>query len=267
MDDGRPQPEHQLAAVYDAFHTARASTGLVAQLYEEAMGDAYPHEVNASSSCDWPLLATLITRLRLRPAHQLVDLGCGTGGIGLWLARAFGTRLTGIDISPRAISLATGRGPQFLPPHRAEFHTATLEATGLPDGHADGAICIDAYSRAVDPRRALGEMRRILRPGGRMVLTSAGRHPITPPWPERAALAGLELEAEDERPDEPAMWRRLYGPWVEREADLRRELGDAQADSMISEARRRSPGLRLRRAVAVTLRRPQEAERPPYATP
>jgi ubiquinone/menaquinone biosynthesis C-methylase UbiE len=262
MDDLTPL----LARAYDELHTARASTHLVAQLYADAMGEDYPEEINAASSCDWPLIATLIARLKLRSGQQLVDLGCGTGGIGLWLARALNAQLTGIDISPQAVRLATDHQPFFLPPDRASFRTATLEATRLPDQHADGAVCIDAFTKTPSPMAALREIHRVLRPGARVIITAAGRRTVASPWPRAAAAAGLELEAEDERPGEPAMWQRLYRLWLNHEHDLRKHLGDAQADSMISEARRTLPGLAERRAFVVVLRRPLSGAERPYAT-
>ncbi|MFE2848112.1 class I SAM-dependent methyltransferase [Streptomyces scopuliridis] len=269
MDEGhQTTTEQQLAAVYDAFHAARAKTTLVAQLYAEAMGDAYPHELEASSSCDWPLLGTIISRLRLRPGQRLVDLGCGTGGAGLWLARALSAHLVGIDISPTAITLAARRSPAFVPSGQATFRVATMGATGLPDAQADGIVCIDALGFAPDRMGTLREMRRVLRPGGRAVLTSGGRHtnPVARPWSHRAAAAGLELESEEERPDEPAMWRRLYQLWTGHEADLRRHLGDHQAESMLTEARTHARALGNRRSLTVTLRRPRSEEAPSSAT-
>ncbi|MFE7130968.1 class I SAM-dependent methyltransferase [Streptomyces sp. NPDC057638] len=263
MDD----PTHLLARAYDDLHTARASTHLVAQLYADAMGEDWPEEVNAASSCDWPLLATLIARLRLRSGQQLLDLGCGTGGIGLWLARALNVHLTGVDISPQAVRLATEHQPFFLPPGRASFRTASLEATTLPDQHADGAICIDAFTKTPSPMAALHEVHRVLSPGARLILTAAGRRTVpASPWPRAAAAAGLELEAEEERPGEPAMWQRLYHLWLGHEHDLRQQLGDGQAESMISEARRTLPTLADRRAVVVILRRPPGGSQPPYAS-
>ncbi|MFI1830713.1 methyltransferase domain-containing protein [Streptomyces sp. NPDC020412] len=256
-----------LARVYDEFHTARASTHLVAQLYAQAMGEDYPEEITPSSSCDWPLIATLIRQLKLRPNQRLLDLGCGTGGIGLWLARALHTHLTGIDISPQAVRLATQNQTDFLPPNRAAFRTATLDHTGLPDQHANGAVCIDAFTKALNPTAALREFHRVLRPGARIILTTAGRRPdTTPRWPGRAAAAGLELEDVEERPSEPAMWRRVYRLWLDHEDDLRRHVGAVQAQFMVAEARRTLPTLADRRAVVVTLRRPADGDRAPYAT-
>jgi len=95
------------------------------------MGEDYPVEVAASSSCDWPLLGLMTARLRMRPGQLLVDVGCGTGGIGLWLARALALRLEGFDLSPVAAAQATDRCSRFgLSADEAAFHAAELEDTG-----------------------------------------------------------------------------------------------------------------------------------------
>ncbi|MEH0433890.1 class I SAM-dependent methyltransferase [Streptomyces stelliscabiei] len=248
-------PAEDPADHFDAFHAARARTDLVARLYEAAMGEDYPHEVNASSSCDWPLLGLMTTRLRMRPGQTLVDAGCGTGGIGLWLARALNARLDGIDISPVALARATRRRSRFVPADRAAFHVASLDATGLPDRHAHGIICIDALSFTQDRGKAVRELGRILAPGGRLTLTRSLRPGAEPAWEEQAHAAGLTVEHIDERPGEPPMWERLYQLWLAHADDLHRELGD-QARFMLHEARRMLPALNGRRAVLLTLRRP-----------
>ncbi|MFE2965813.1 class I SAM-dependent methyltransferase [Streptomyces sp. NPDC059340] len=248
-------PEQDLQAHFNAFHAARASSDLVSRLYAEAMGDAYPAEVTASSSCDWALLGTMVTRLRLRPGQVLADIGCGTGGVGLWLARALAVQLAGVDISSTAVELATPRRSHFLAPDRAVFRVGTVEETGLPDGHVHGAVCVDAMGNAVDRSAALRELHRVLHPGGRAVITRAVRRDSPPAWKEQATDAGFEVEHIDERPGEPAMWRRLYELWIAHEADLRRHLGDVQAQNMLHEATRTLPRLDNRHAFMMTLRR------------
>lgn len=253
--------ERQMGMVFDALHTARAGTTIVRDLYAAAMGDVYPGEVDASSSCDWPLLGTMVANLRLQPGARLVDVGCGTGGAGLWLARALSVSVVGIDVSAVAVKLAAARVREFgLTPERADFRLGSLLSTGLPARYADGLICVDALGFEHDRRKALAEIRRVLKPGARAVVTS-GRsrvRPTLPPWREQAEGTGLILDAEEERPHEPAMWQRVYRLWVEYEAELRAQLGDAQADSMLAEARRRGPALAERVAVTVTLRRPED---------
>ncbi|MGW7362423.1 class I SAM-dependent methyltransferase [Streptomyces sp. NPDC054841] len=256
-----PAPAEQRSAQYDAFHAARARTDLVARLYAQAMGGDYPAEVAASSSCDWPLLGLMTARLRIRPGQLLVDAGCGTGGIGLWLARALALRLEGFDLSPVAVAQATDRRPHFFGSgtDRAAFRVAELEDTGLPDSSAHGIVCVDAFSRAADRDAAVRELGRVLAPGGRLVLTRSLRRGAEPTWQEQARAAGLTVEHVDERPAEPTMWDRLYRLWIAHADELRRELGEDQAQNMLREAHQVLPALPGRRAVLLTLRRPADA--------
>ncbi|MEW2573283.1 class I SAM-dependent methyltransferase [Streptomyces sp. NPDC047070] len=113
----KPPPAEGRAAAYDAFHGARARSELTARLYAAAMGEDYPAEVAASSSCDWTLLGLMTARLRMSPGQLLVDAGCGTGCVGLWLARAFAVRLDGFDLSPVAVAQAADRCRHFLGEH------------------------------------------------------------------------------------------------------------------------------------------------------
>ncbi|WP_330301700.1 MULTISPECIES: class I SAM-dependent methyltransferase [unclassified Streptomyces] len=163
--------EREQAAHYDEFHAARAASPLVSRLYAQAMGDAYPAEVAPNSSCDWTLLGAMVARLQLRPGQVLADIGCGTGGVGLWLARALNVQLVGIDISTTAVRLATERQGNFVPVDRARFNVGSLEATGLPDGHVHGLVCVDALFNASDRVAALTEFHRVLAAGGRAVMT------------------------------------------------------------------------------------------------
>ncbi|MEU6260203.1 class I SAM-dependent methyltransferase [Streptomyces sp. NPDC047043] len=247
-------PTTVLSAQFDRLHTARAHSTLPARLYAVAMGDDYPDEVAPSSSCDWPLLELMATRLHMHPRQLLVDAGCGTGGIGLWLARALAVRLEGIDISPAAIEQATARRSHFAVP--ATFRVADLENTGLPDGRAHGVVCVDALSFTTDRVNALRELGRILDPDGRLLVTRAVRHGVEPRWSTQVRAAGLVVEHVDERPAEPAMWARLYQLWIDHAGELRRELGDEQTQNMLREAHTRLPTLPGRRAVLLTLRRP-----------
>ncbi|MDF3144171.1 MULTISPECIES: class I SAM-dependent methyltransferase [unclassified Streptomyces] len=251
-----PTNSQTSAAAFDTWHTVRAGAPLVTRLYAEAMGERYPHEVAANSSCDVPLLGLLVTRLHLTPGQLLVDAGCGSGGVGLWLARALSARLVGVDVSAYAIQQATARTPSFLPVDRVAFRVAQLEATGLPEGWAHGVVCVDAFSFAADRTAALRELGRVLAPGGRLALTRAVRHDADPAFEEHARAAGLVLERVDERPDEPATWERLFQLWIRHADALTRELGDAEAQNMLATANRMLPRLPGRRAVLLTLRRP-----------
>ncbi|MCX6021420.1 MAG: polysaccharide pyruvyl transferase family protein [Chloroflexi bacterium] len=107
-----------------------------------------------------------------RAGETALDLGCGPGDTAARLAAA-GVRVVGMDRSAAMLALA----------HReAEPRWARADATALPlrDGCLDLAICAGVleYLPTVALEAALAELRRTLRPGGRLVISLTERHPL-----------------------------------------------------------------------------------------
>jgi SAM-dependent methyltransferase len=251
-----PTPEE-----FDLLHETAAHP-FHAELWRRAMGPDYPADADPSSSCSRSLLAHIHEALALRSDDTLVDLGCGRGGPGLWLARESGARLIGIDFSPRAVSLANTLAARFTLRVPAEFHVGSFERTELPDASVQGLMSVDALPFAPDRDAALREVRRILEPGARAVFTttkpgegqpSGTSSPRT--WEERIDGAGLHLEHEASRSDVAPFWERLYSLWREHETSLRAAFGDAATDCMLAEARELGPSIATRHFVVFTVRR------------
>lgn len=241
---------------YDADHAAVHSSPLIHRLWAEAMGDQYPHEVEPFSSCTWWLLGHLLAELRLRPGTRLVDLGCGRGGPGLFLARACSARLVGVDFSPVAVRLATERAGAFVPDGHAQFRHGTFERTGLPDEYADGVISVDALPFAEDRVAALREARRILVPHGRLVLTVREPLPGQPDWAIMAADAGLTVERSLVNPGCTQIWHRLFALWLANADQLMAELGRRAATNLLDEARLAASRADQREHLLLVMRRP-----------
>jgi ubiquinone/menaquinone biosynthesis C-methylase UbiE len=204
------------------------------------MGEQYPEEVDPFSSCCWWLLGQFVAGLRLRPGGTLVDLGCGRGGPGLWLARALSARLAGVDISPVAIELTRSRAPQFLAEDRASFRVAEFSSTGLEPATANGVMSVDALPFAPDPGAALREIHRILSVGGRLVFTAAQDREHEPgsagTWEQHLDDAGFDVETRMINSFHHEHFRQLYALWNEHADDLRAELRDVVANALLAEA-------------------------------
>jgi demethylmenaquinone methyltransferase/2-methoxy-6-polyprenyl-1,4-benzoquinol methylase len=106
--------------------------------------------------------------LRPRPGQRLLDLCCGTGDLALLMAARVrpGGEVLGLDAAaePLAIAADRGRRQPWLP---LQWQQADAQATGLPDGWADGAVMAYGLRNLADPAVGLAELRRLLRPGGR----------------------------------------------------------------------------------------------------
>src|SRR5207247_7327630 len=124
-----------------------------------------PEEADPRSFVTLPELERMARELQVGPGQLFVDLGCGHGGPSLWLARATGAGLIGIDLSAVAIANAPDRARAFGLPDRAQFRVADITATGFSDGSCDGATSIDMLWSVPDKLGAMRECVRILKPG------------------------------------------------------------------------------------------------------
>jgi SAM-dependent methyltransferase len=131
-----------------------------------------PVEVEPFSFVPLDGLREVAAALELCQGEMLVDLACGRGGPGMWLAQKAGAALTGVDGSAVAVAQAKARASLFDLEGLARFVVGDLADTGLPEACADGVVCIDAFQFAADPVLCGREVLRVLRSGRRFVLTT-----------------------------------------------------------------------------------------------
>jgi ubiquinone/menaquinone biosynthesis C-methylase UbiE len=110
---------------------------------------------------------------------DVLEVAIGTGrNLGFYPE---GIRLTGIEFSPAMLELARGRADQLGRP--VDLRLGDAQALDLPDASFDTVVCTLALCAIPDDRRAVAEMQRVLRPGGRLLLLD---HVIGSPWWVRA---------------------------------------------------------------------------------
>ena len=113
-----------------------------------------------------PAVRGLLGRL---PRGRVLDAACGTGRHSQWLA-AQGHEVVGVDASPDMLAKARAKLPE------ASFMPGDLAALPLPDASVDAAICALALVHLPDLRPAFAELARVVRPGGRIVVSDV--HPF-----------------------------------------------------------------------------------------
>jgi len=128
---------------------------------------AIPEEANLGLGCGAPLAA-----LALAPGETVVDLGSG-GGIDVFLAaRAVGSegRAIGVDMTPEMIERARATAAK-AGYDNVEFRQGRLEALPLEDGSVDAATSNCVFNLVPDKAAVFAEVARVLKPGGRLVVS------------------------------------------------------------------------------------------------
>jgi len=246
----------------EGFAAAAASAGL-RQVWQAADPDL-PAEVEPFSFVSAALLGHVAWALALLPVQTVVDLACGRGGPGLWLARQAQAMLIGVDFSPVAVAQAGQRAAVFGWADLARFALGELTDTGLPDACANAVVCIDAMQFATDLTAAAREAYRLLDAGGRLVLTNwQPRIPGDPRLPARRrhtewagtlSAAGFAEVGVEARPEWHDYFTKIYHIALSR--------GDPGKDTALAalqdEARQRLPTADLVHRVVVTATRPRQ---------
>jgi SAM-dependent methyltransferase len=195
-----------------------------------------------------PVSAAVVEALCLTGGERVLDVGCGTGNAAL-AARRAGARVTGLDASPRLLDVARERVPD------GEFIHGDAGRLPFADGQFDAAVSVFGVIFARPGETAAAEIARVVRPGGRLAITtwpprgpmfaavallrqalSRVHPPDGPPptnWGDPAAIETLlgrygDLEvAERHLPHENALpeeiwdrWERLHPMWIGARAQL-----------------------------------------------
>jgi SAM-dependent methyltransferase len=223
-----PDEDSLSAEDFDEVFAGVSRAPLTNRLFDQVLGP-FPAGVELFSLVPRAGLDRVLAQLRLGPGRHLRDLCCGRGGIGLWFASVSGARLTGVDFLPRAIAEAQRRAGLFVPRPQVSFIVADATGSSLPPGTVDAVVCIDALQVVPDKSGLLREIARVLRPGGRAVITTWERRgsesaDLPPVYSisdagTLAGAAGLRIIAREERDDWLGQERAFYQSVIAQDSD------------------------------------------------
>ncbi len=103
-----------------------------------------------------------LEHLCLAPNSHLLDAGCGSGGM-LETLGSFGA-VSGLELKPESVALARGRGYE-------DIREGVVESVPWPDATFDAVTLLDVLEHTADDRVTLRELRRVVRPGGHLLVT------------------------------------------------------------------------------------------------
>ena len=113
--------------------------------------------------------ARVLEMLAPKPNEQIIDIGTGPGLLAFDLARLVGPdgRVVALDAAPAMVAMATARLRDLPQATCLQGDAAKLE---FPDASFDAAVSTQVYEYVADMPRALGELYRVLKPGGRTLI-------------------------------------------------------------------------------------------------
>jgi SAM-dependent methyltransferase len=159
------------------------------------------------------LTASMLDRAALRPGERVLELACGPGGLGLAAAPrvAPGGEVVCSDVAAEMAEIAAARAKE-RGLDNVRTRVLDLEEIDEPDASFDVVLCREGLMFAVDPVRAAGEVRRVLRPGGRAVIAVWGPRDRNP-W------LGVALDAVGEQLGMPVPPPGIPGPFALEDAE------------------------------------------------
>ncbi|HVM17112.1 MAG TPA: class I SAM-dependent methyltransferase [Gaiellaceae bacterium] len=144
----------------------------------------------------------------VRP-QTVLEVGSGMGEFAERVADGVGADVTAVDISPRMVALTAERG--------VRASVSDVQALSFDDGSFDCAVANWVLYHAPDVERAIGELWRVLRPGGRLVAATLGVDHGRELWDlvGGAPTSGLSFSSENGE----ALLRRRFDRVERRDAE------------------------------------------------
>jgi demethylmenaquinone methyltransferase / 2-methoxy-6-polyprenyl-1,4-benzoquinol methylase len=128
--------------------------------------DAMNRVMTAGLDVRWRRLAATSV---VRPGDRVLDAACGTGDLAVADAEAGAREVVGVDFSPRMLERARRKSAQI------EWVEADLLSLPFPDASFDAATVGFGVRNVLELERGLRELRRVLRPGGRLAVLEITR--------------------------------------------------------------------------------------------
>jgi ubiquinone/menaquinone biosynthesis C-methylase UbiE len=248
-----------------AARRARRSLAFSATYGSDYFQDDVPNSFYYASRSD---LRRIVSELQMGVGQLVVDLGCGGGAPDVWVAHETGARVVGVDLSSFGLRQARERARSWDLQALVQYVVTDLRVPGLADASCDGAMSLDALDtipRAEDRGVALREAARVLKPAARIVITTwehdkpsrvvrPAREPVADYRP-LIEQAGLQIESYEESRDWKDRDRAFHEHIVAARSELRIELGDESAETMMHIARESLAEIHERRRVFAVARR------------
>lgn len=126
--------------------------------------------VDADAGAPWHRMLKPWLLREQTAGKQVLEIGCGRGDFSCWLARNTSARITAADFSHTAV--AKGRNFAASLGLKIDWQVMDIQSIACPDSTFQFVISSETIEHVPDPIRAISELARVLKPGGKLFLTT-----------------------------------------------------------------------------------------------
>lgn len=127
---------------------------------------------------DETIADSIVKASGIKPESTVVDVGCGTGFLTQHVAKLTQNsgKIVGVDLSPSMLQVARDSLAKLGLLESVEFRVGDAENLPLDDSFADAVVGNMVLHHCPRPKRAISEMTRVLREGGRLAIADLEKH-------------------------------------------------------------------------------------------
>lgn len=123
-----------------------------------------------------------VRKAEVKTADRVLDVACGTGDLTEAFARTGAAEVIGLDFTAEMLDIARDKAPRHLGPaaHKVSYQQGDAQQLPFPNAAFDVVSIAFGIRNVQDPMRALREFRRVLRPGGRLIVLEFAEPALAP---------------------------------------------------------------------------------------
>jgi SAM-dependent methyltransferase len=161
-----------MPAGVDLYNTAYSN--YAAEVYRQVRIETYGEDFGQTSWVDTEESREIPRLLGLKTESLVLEVGCGSGGYAMYVAESVGCRLVGVDLNGPGVKNANRLAAEAGLDGRVQFEVCDAsERLPFEDASFDAVLSNDVLCHLPGREQVIGEMFRVLKPGGRMLFSDA----------------------------------------------------------------------------------------------
>jgi ubiquinone/menaquinone biosynthesis C-methylase UbiE len=189
--------ENEVASHYGSTELGRELLSALDRAFGDSLDAAALRSVDQFHLGGYLATEALLDRLELRADAEVLDVGCGIGGVAREIASRFSCSVTAIDLTPSFVEAARQLSDRVGVDPEIEFETGDALEMPYEDGRFDAVVVVHVGMNIRDKASLIAELHRVAKPGATVVIYDIVRLTTAPlgyplPWATSESMDFVE---------------------------------------------------------------------------